>query len=131
MILKRQSYDIRTICIAIVFEVMSSCSSGRDTMISSALEEAGVNVSEIETVLAHYSDERQKVAEYLVSSMVGRYSSIGVGIDSIEMIYSQLPHKNGTWQFDSVQSVFVKRYEQLPVKKNIGLADSFIRIFDS
>ena len=48
-------------------------------MISSALEEAGVNVSEIETVLAHYSDERQKVAEYLVSSMVGRYSSIGVG----------------------------------------------------
>ncbi len=121
MILKRQSYDIRTICIAIVFVVMSSCGPGRDTMISSALEEAGVNVSEIETVLAHYSDERQKVAEYLVSSMVGRYSSIGVGIDSIEMIYSQLPHKNGTWQFDSIQSVLVKRYEQLPVKKILDL----------
>lgn len=129
--MQRISYNHIYIFAAFVI-LCIGCSSNAKLQL--ALEEADANAPEIEKVLGHYDDERRKAAEYLVETMIGRYGKSGEGLDSIEMLYTLLPQKNGSWQFDSTQLALTKRYESMPVRKTIDLqtlsADYLIRNID-
>ncbi len=82
---------------------------------------AGTNAPEIEKVLGYYDDERGEAAEYMVETMIGRYGISGEGLDSIEMLYTFLPQKNRSWQFDSLQLAKAKKFSSMPVQKSIDL----------
>lgn len=68
-----------------------SCVSVEDTLTDLAMSQAGSNASEIEKVLNSYDGEKKEAAEYLVRGMLGQYSLTGPGLDSIEMLYRELP----------------------------------------
>jgi hypothetical protein len=96
--------------------VVSSCRSDNQQLENYALELANANRSEIEAVLTHYSDERAEVASYLVASMIGQYSTIGDGIDSIEQLYRKVPRMMPTgitWALSEDDLDKGKKYMQL------------------
>lgn len=99
----------------LTFLTMASCSTVNDELCQEALHKAADNVSEINRVINNYSGEKNEVAGYLVRSMIGRYSSIGAGIDSIEMMYRKLPNGK-SWQFDSLQLSRIRVFEKMPVR---------------
>ena len=68
-----------------------SCVSVEDTLTDQAMSQAGSNASEIEKVLNSYDGVKKEAAEYLVRGMLGQYSLTGPGLDSIEMLYRELP----------------------------------------
>ena len=85
-----------------------------DALMEKAIEDAGGNAPEIRKVLSAFEGKKADAAEYLVRSMVGRNSIIGTGLDSIEMLYLELPHKNGSWMFDSLQMARGKSFMAMP-----------------
>lgn len=96
--------------------LVSSCHSDKQQMEDYALELANTNRLEIETVLTHYSDERAEVASYLVTSMIGQYSTIGDGMDSIEQLYRNVPRMTLTgitWELSEEDLDKGKKYMQL------------------
>lgn len=99
----------------LTFLTMARCSTVNDELCQEALHKAADNVSEINRVINNYSGEKNEVAGYLVRSMIGRYSSIGAGIDSIEMMYRKLPNGK-SWQFDSLQLSRIRVFEKMPVR---------------
>ena len=111
-----------------------SCVSVEDTLTDQAMSQAGSNASEIEKVLNSYDGEKKEAAEYLVRGMLGQYSLTGPGLDSIEMLYRELPQPNGSWQFDSLQLATGKIYTDMPRQKTADLqtlnADYLIRNLD-
>lgn len=101
--------------------VFVSCTSMDDALLDQAMSQAGSNAPEIEKVLDAYEGEKKEAAEYLVRGMLGQFSLTGPGLDSIEMLYRELPQPNGSWKLDSLQRVIGKRYERLPRKKTADL----------
>lgn len=98
-----------------------SCTSMDDALLEQVMLQAESNAPEIEKVLGAYVGEKKDVAEYLVRGMLGQFSLTGPGLDSIEMLYRELPQPNGSWKLDSLQRVIGKRYERLPRKRTADL----------
>ncbi|MDE7115152.1 MAG: hypothetical protein K2O56_01840, partial [Muribaculaceae bacterium] len=98
------------------------------------MSEAGENAGEISRFLDRYDGERGEAAAYLVRGMTGQYGVCGTGLDSIENLYHQLPQRNGSWQFDSLQLAAGNRYADMPRQKTADLqtmnADYLIRNLD-
>ena len=101
---------------SVIFSAVCGCAgSGRNAMIGLALREAGDNAAELQRVLDHYDDAgRRGAAEYLVASAVGRGSRTGRGMDSIEVLYRELP-RNGSWALDSMQMLRGTRFASMPL----------------
>lgn len=76
--------------------VFVSCTSMNDALLDQAMSQAGSNAPEIEKVLDAYEGEKKEATEYLVRGMLGQFSLTAPGLDSIEMLYRELP--NGTWR---------------------------------
>ncbi len=112
----------------------SGCSTSDSALQELALSEAGENAKEICKFIDRYNGEKGDAAASLVRGMIGRYSLCGEGIDSIESLYHQLPHPNGSWQFDSLQLVAGRRYELIPHRNTSDLqvltADYLINNFE-
>lgn len=110
------------------------CNCSDNAVLKESLEEAGNNSTEISAFLDQYSDKRRDAARYLVQSMIGMYGTGGNGLDSIEMLYKELPQKNGSWQFNTSQLVNGQRYMEMPITKTKDLqvisADYLIRNMD-
>lgn len=76
--------------------------------------DAGKNSFELKKTLDHYNDNRREIAKYLVAGIGGRFSRTGRGMDSIEVLYRELPGAN-KWDFDSAQLARAKRYVNTPL----------------
>ena len=92
---------------------MCGCTASVDRLLDHALEQSGDNASEIQKVLDNYKGDKKETAEFLIRSMLGRYSYVGAGLDSIEALYRCLPNGK-SWQFDSLQLANIKYFENEP-----------------
>ncbi len=92
---------------------LSACSITDDKLLGDALEQSGANADQIKYVLDNYDGDRKSIAEFLVCSMIGKYSVVGEGLDSIEALYKCLPNGR-SWQFDSQQLERIKNFENAP-----------------
>ncbi len=92
---------------------LSACSITDDKFLGDALEQSGANADQIKYVLDNYDGDRKSIAEFLVCSMIGKYSVVGEGLDSIEALYKCLPNGK-SWQFDSQQLERIKNFENAP-----------------
>lgn len=111
---------IRSI-ILIMASTLWGCNSNRE-LIEYALEQAGENSSEIETVLNHYAsdDERRRIAEYTVAAMPGLFSQYGAPMDSIEKFYRLLNDGN-YWGFTLEQRKRGQEFSRMPLNKKLDL----------
>lgn len=109
---------ISTSFIFILF--FTSCFSSKDSLLEEAINMAGDNSYETEKVINSFDGDKQEAAKSLIQSMIGRYSIIGDGIDSIEGQYRLLPNGK-SWQFDSTQLTKIKNFDKLPKKKLFDL----------
>lgn len=55
-----------------------------------ALDQAGDNRAELQSLLERYDDGRRELAEYTVEAMAGQTAMTSRGIDSVEAIYSRI-----------------------------------------
>lgn len=114
--------------------IVVGCSVLDTSMQEQALSEAGENAEEISSFLDRYDGDKGEVASCLVRGMIGQYGISGPGLDSIEILYHQLPQPNRSWQFDSLQLAAGKRYAEMPRQKTADLqtitADYLVRNFD-
>ena len=106
----------------VVIVLFSACSVVNDQLLEDALSEAGDNAVEIEKVLDSFEGDKRKVSEFLVKSMVGRYSVVGVGIDSIEGQYRLLPNDK-SWQFNASQLKKIEFFNDMPKNMIYDLKD--------
>lgn len=97
----------------LIISFMCGCTASVDRLLDHALEQSGDNASEIQKVLDNYKGDKKETAEFLISSMLGRYSYVGAGLDSIEALYRCLPNGK-SWQFDSLQLANIKYFENEP-----------------
>lgn len=69
---------------------LSSCVEHNDRAVKKALNRAGDNRAELETVLTHYADmpEKQAAAKWLIANMDGHYGYEGSLLDSVETTLS-------------------------------------------
>lgn len=95
--MKRLSANV--VAIASTLLMMGGCNSMEDALMDKTIEEAGSNAPEIKKALSAFDGKKADATEYLVRTMIGRNSITGAGLDSIEMLYLELPHKNGSWMF--------------------------------
>lgn len=105
-----KSFFQNKIAVAVVL-LLFGCvkSNDMDALVDEVLTEADGNAGEFETLLNRYDGYDKEIATYAIAAVWGRGARSGVGIDSIEALYRELPVRN-SWQFDSAQLERGKRY---------------------
>lgn len=100
----------------LIAAIFSGCKSDSNmqALVDDVLADAGENAGELRAVLDRYSGAPRTVAEYAVAASWGRGARTGIGTDSIEALYRELP-RNNSWGFDSAQLSRGKRYSAMPL----------------
>ncbi len=84
----------------LIISFMCGCTASVDRLLDHALEQSGDNASEIQKVLDNYKGDKKETAEFLISSMLGRYSYVGAGLDSIEAVLFRHGRLEIAWEKD-------------------------------
>jgi len=126
--------------IIIIFIVCAACSNHTD-LVEDALESAGSNRSELESVLEHYSDEPMKLqaAQFLIGNMPGHYSyadTIGINryyraMDSLLNIMQGHDVLTTKSAIDSLSMIYVTLDKTLVQDVETITADFLIANIDS
>lgn len=112
------SLHIRLIVAVMVAVAAVACSTAnRDKeLVEEAMRQARDNAGELQAVLDRYDeDERREAARYLIGATIGLHSTTGPGVDSVEVLYGEMPVVY-EYKLDSAQLARAKRYEEMPLK---------------
>lgn len=93
--------------------LFSSCTSPEMSRLDKAFDMAGDNEGELHNIIDHFDEDKKTMAEYVVESMIGKYSRVSPGLDSIGNMFLSLPNGK-SWRFDSLQLLKAKRFMKHP-----------------